>query len=79
MAPSKPRDPSPPAGFLSNVFGFVSRELESFVTTAVGGDATVSPRAPLIDARAILSAVGCSTGRAGADTPSGVDIARHTR
>ncbi|KAF9818776.1 hypothetical protein IEO21_02556 [Rhodonia placenta] len=57
MAPSKPRDPSPPAGFLSNVFGFVSRELESFVTTAVGGDATVQTHPQASTSRVTLDDV----------------------
>lgn len=43
MAP-RHRAPSPEQtpGILSNVLGFVARELESFVTTAVGSDPKVS-------------------------------------
>jgi len=33
---------APSAGLLSNVFGFFSREIESFVTNAAGGSIQVS-------------------------------------
>lgn len=34
---SPPNSEPPPPGLLSNVFGFFSREIESFVTNATGG------------------------------------------
>ena len=37
MAP-RPRDPSAAPGLLASAFSFVSRELESFVTAATGGE-----------------------------------------
>ncbi|KAF5381994.1 hypothetical protein D9615_004205 [Tricholomella constricta] len=50
---SSGRNPKPSAGLLSGVFSFVSRELESFVTTATGGtlDEPESLPIPIIQSR----------------------------
>ena len=36
--PSRPREPAPPPGLFASAFSFVSREIESFVAAATGGD-----------------------------------------
>lgn len=37
MAP-RPRETPPAPGLLASAFSFVSREIESFITTATGGE-----------------------------------------